>query len=119
MIPLFLSAFYMSLFPFGTLIAAAGTYFNHILTVSQWLTINKKPQELSPRIAKHFVNSLILIPLLAFAGAVVQMLEDKRKSTKDGPAMASIENELRATARQGFLQMAAQQINRTLYNREE
>lgn len=64
-------------------------------------------------------NDYVFQDPVFYSQAVVQMLEDKRKSTKDGPAMASIENELRATARQGFLQMAAQQINRTLYNREE
>lgn len=39
LIPLFLAAFYLPLFPAGGLISAAGAYFNHIMTVWQWLTI--------------------------------------------------------------------------------
>ncbi len=71
LIPLFLAAFYVTLFPLGALFAGAGAYFNHVITVWQWLTIYRKPPPLSPRIAKHFVHFMVLFPALMFVGAVV------------------------------------------------
>ena len=71
LIPLFMASFYTTLFPLGALIAAAGAYFNHIMTVWQWLTIYRKPAPLSPRIAKNFVQFMILIPALMLIGGIV------------------------------------------------
>ena len=71
LIPLFLAAFYLALFPLGALIAGAGSYFNHVMTVCQWSTINRRPAPLSPRIAKYFFDSLVLFPVLAFIGSMV------------------------------------------------
>ena len=66
-----MAGFYLTIFPLGALIAAAGAYFNHVITVWQWLSIYSKPPPLSPRIAKHFVSSLALVPILMFVGAIV------------------------------------------------
>ena len=42
--------------------------FNHVITVCQWITFYRRPGHLSPRIARHFVNVLILSPMMMIIG---------------------------------------------------
>ena len=63
-----LSSYYVIILPIGVVIAGIGMAFNHVITVWQWITFYRRPGHLSPRIARHFVNVLILSPLMMIIG---------------------------------------------------
>ena len=44
--------------------------FNHVIIVWQWITFYRRPGHLSPRIARHFVNMLILSPIMMIIGTI-------------------------------------------------
>ena len=65
-----MASYYILILPIGPLISSIGILYNHIIILFQWMTFYRRPGHLSPRIAMHFVNMLILIPILFLIGTI-------------------------------------------------